>query len=417
MTTRGPLHGIRVLDITRSIAGPWATRMLCDAGAEVIKVEPPPTGDFIRLLPITLGPLTSGYFVAANSGKKSLCIDLRADAGRRLMLDLAERCDIVVQNLRPLAARRLGLTYDVLRARRKDVVFCSISGYGSESPLVEKPGQDIAVQCITGVAALSGQHDGPTSLAVWSLADTMTSVQAYSAICSAVLARAEGAGGCAIDIAMSDCTLQFHDAGPRVLREFGGAIPIARLGRFHPFLLVRGVVEASDGYLALSAYRRRDWRRLAGLLGDPFTETRFDDPRERLRQREAIVARLDEVTRDRSSQELMRLFAAQGLTLAPVRGDLHDVVADERFLARQSLVPVPTGEGTWGAIGSSVINPDTGSENIRAGAPLLGQHTGEVLRDVLGYDRRRIFQLYLDNVLTFDPDILGEFIAEFGGEG
>jgi crotonobetainyl-CoA:carnitine CoA-transferase CaiB-like acyl-CoA transferase len=418
MVRQGPLHGVRVLDVTRSIAGPWITRMLCDAGAEVLKIEPPPSGDFIRQLPISFGPFMSGYFIQANGGKKSLCIDLQTEPGRTVLVDLARHCDVVVQNLRPLAAQRLGLTYTALRQVRPDVIFCSVSGYGVErTPYLTKPGQDIGVQCMTGVAALSGLQHGRTSLAIWSLADTMTSVQAYSAICAAVLARAEGAGGCFVDMAMTDCTLQFHDAGPRVLRDCHLPVPIERFGRFHPFLLVRGVLVATDGYLGLSAYRRSDWARLAQLLGEPYSAPSFLDPRVRLRHREQIVARLDDVCEGRSRNDLNELFAAYGVRLVEIRGDLRDVARDERFLMRRSLAPVPAVGGCpTGVLGNSVLHPDSSAENLRRGAPLLGEHTGAILSDYLGYTNERIFQLFVDNVLAFDPDVLGRFVAEYGPE-
>jgi crotonobetainyl-CoA:carnitine CoA-transferase CaiB-like acyl-CoA transferase len=143
----------------------------------------------------------------------------------------------------------------------------------------------------------------------------------------------------------------------------------------------------------------------------------FLDPRVRLRHREQIVARLDEVCEGRSRNDLKELFAAYGLRLAEIRGDLREVARDERFLKRRSLVPVPAVGGCpGGVLGNSVLHPDSGAEHLGRGAPLLGEHTGAILSDYLGYTKERIFQLFVDNVLTFDPDVLDRFVAEYGPE-
>lgn len=407
-----PLAGLRVLDITRSVAGPWTTRLLCNAGAEVIKVEPPPFGDFIRKLPVQVGDNMSGFFLQGNSGKKSVCLDVKHPTGREVIRRLVGRSDILVQNMRPRAAERCGLTFELLVEHNPRLIMCSISGYGLRTQLVNKPGQDIGVQCLTGLSGLTGLHNGPPAIPLWSVADTVTALHAYTAICAALVGQSRGRGAAHIDLAMSRSAVQLHDVGfgladgPSGERRGPG-----RFGRYHPFLMVRGVLRATDGHLGLSAFRNREWVKLARLLGEPFTEARFTDHIARFESREDITARLEAVCQGRSVEQLVRLFSEHGLRVFVLSSDMHEVTENPALVSRQALAATSPLFGSR-LLGNSATVRSQGSANLLKGAPRLGEHTFEVLTELGGYEPAEIFAMYVDGVLGFDEEVLAEFLTK-----
>ena len=398
------LRGIRVIDLTRSIAGPWATRMLADAGAEVIKIEPP-TGDFIRQLPARMGEFSSGYFLQANAGKKSLCLDLQSDRGFAVLMSLVPHCDVVVHNMRPNAARRLGLTAERVHASNPDAVFCHINGYGADSPYVGKPGQDLAVQCMTGIAELTGVRSGPPAIAIWSLVDTLTSAYAFLAICAALHARSErGLKNIDVEVMMSQCCALLHDLGPHIMSSFPG-VRIERAGQFHPFLVVRGVVQLRDGVIAVSAFRNRHWTKLAPLLGLDARESMAFETRLSLKDEieSRLIARLEGLT----VEGALSLLRAAEVPATQAPESLEEVSQLGGFQQRGMLV-----EAFGGALlAGSMLHKENCAKSLQGGAPKLGSAAFDVLHGMLEMSGPEILELLAQGIINGEPDAVEELVV------
>ncbi len=397
------LSGLRVLDLTRSMAGPWTTRMLADAGAEVLKIEPL-MGDFVRHLPASTGEFSSGYFQQANSGKRSVCVDLHTPAGIGLVNQLIPHADVVMHNMRPNAARRLNLEPARVHALNPSVVFCQISGYGADSPFVDKPGQDMAVQCMTGIAEMSGVSGGEPAIPIWSLVDTLTSAYAYSGILSALHARAtRGLERIAVELSMAHCSALLHDVGPQLLAR-GEQIQVERSGQFHPFLTVRGVLAVADGYIAISAFRTRHWARLAALIGFG-GELQSSDAR---RGRKAeIEARTQAFFAAMTVAESLARLEEIGVPAHEVRASLEDVQRSLVFQEREMLVRA--GEAL---LVGGMVHKSSSAEALRGGAPALGEANLYTLHELLGLEKQAILNLLAEGIIGGEPDTLVQLVEQ-----
>ncbi len=402
MEDAATLSGIRVLDLTRSMAGPWTSRMLADAGADVIKVEPP-TGDFIRHLPASLGDFSSGYFQQANCGKRSLCLDLHTADGIALVMDLVPHADVVLHNMRPNAAVRLGLVAERVHELNPRAIFCQICGYGDVEAFVDKPGQDMAIQCMTGISLLTGERGGEPVVPVWSMVDTLTSAYAFTGIVAALHARvARGLEGVAIQVSMARCAAQLHDLGPFLLSR-GETVRVERNGQFHPFLVLRGVVEALDGFVAISAFRNRHWARLAPLLGIGPELLSFDARRSR---KEEIEARARETFGRMSVASALATLGAAGVPAVRVPESLEDVVAAGHYQERQALISA--GEAV---LAGSVNHPARSADALRGGAPALGEANLDVLQGLLGLTQPQVLKLLGDGAIGGEPEVVESLLA------
>lgn len=396
------LAGVRVLDLTRSMAGPWTSRMLADAGAEVIKVEPP-MGDFIRHLPASLGEFTSGYFQQANSGKRSVCLDLHTAEGIDLVMELVPHADVVLHNMRPNAAQRLGLVAERVHELNPKAVFCQICGYGDVEELADKPGQDMAIQCMTGLSLLTGERGGEPAVPIWSMVDTLTSAYAFTGIAAALYARASnGLSRIAIQVSMARCAAQLHDLGPFLLGR-GENVAVERRGQFHPFLVLRGVVATGDGYIAISAYRNRHWLRFAPLIGFGGELVSSDARRQ---EQEAIEARTVRTFGLLGSTEALSLLASAGVPAARVAESLEEVAESGYFQERAMLVP-----SGGGLFAGSIVHPDRSAAALEAGPPALGEAGVDVPGGLLGLSGDRILELLRNGVVACEPGVLESLLA------
>lgn len=385
--------------------------MLADAGFDVVKLEPPPNGDFIRHVPARISEFDSGYFLQANAGKRSICIDLKAPAGRDLFWRLVPKFDVVMHNMRPNAAKRLGITAETVHAANPDAVFAYISGYGSNSTFVGRPGQDLAVQCVTGIAELTGVSGGAPSIPIWSLVDTLTSAYAYLAICSALLARERGAiRGASIEILMSQCSALLHDVAPYLIDSGQGGKGLSRSGRFHPYFAIRGVVRCTDGFVAISAFRQRDWRKLAGLLGDAFSPDLLLDARS-ARKRE-IEDAVDARFAGHSVAETLSVLKASSIPAYAVPESLTEVENDGLFQGNGMLVR--SSEGALLVAG--MLHRAAAARHIKGGSPALGGANFDVLTGLGGVDAAELLQLLADGVIGCEPAVLEELVLRCSQE-
>ena len=390
MTWTGPLAGVRVLDFTRVLAGPAASLALADLGAEVIKIEPPGTGDETRGFP----PHRDGeshYFLSVNRGKKSIVIDLKSPDGLALAKDLAAQCDVVVENYRPGVMDRLGLGWETLRAINPRLIYCAISGYGQTGPLRDRPSFDIVLQAMSGALSVNGEPGQPPVKLGIPLGDLVGGINGPIAILAALHERNATGQGRYIDISLMDGLMGLLGYIAQ-LAFFTGQNPVPQ-GSQHPNLVPYGVFPASDGSIVVACLTPGFWGKICQSIERPelATDPRYDTLEKRRDARDQVNAAVAGFTRHRSVDELVSIFTAHEVPHAPILG-VKEALAQPQAQARGMVVEVE--HERLGPI--PIVNrPFRFDEAMPdpAAPPVLGQHTGEVLADLLGLSEERIAEL------------------------
>jgi crotonobetainyl-CoA:carnitine CoA-transferase CaiB-like acyl-CoA transferase len=379
--TRPPLAGVRVIDLTRVLAGPFCAMALGDMGAEVIKIEEPGRGDDTRGWPPFAGGEAT-YFLAVNRSKKSLTLNLKAPAGRDILRRLVARSDVVVENFRPGTMERLGLGYAQLRARRPGLVYCSISGFGESGPEAHRAGYDLIVQGESGVMDLTGFPDGPPVKVGTSIADLVSGMAAAQGIVLALLARARTGRGQKVEIGMLDvmASLLTYQAG---LYWNAGGRP-TRKGNQHPSIVPYEVFRAQDAYLTVGVANNSLWARFCEALERPdlARDPRFETEAQRVANREALVPLLDAALRARPAAEWIGRLERAGVPAGRIN-TVAEVCESPHLAARGMVLTLEHPKaGPVKVMGVPVRLH--GTPGRPAGPPpLLGQHTEEILLRLL----------------------------------
>jgi len=390
----GPLSGIRVLDLSRVMAGPWSTQIMADLGAEVIKVERPGLGDDTR----QWGPpwlkdkdgkptAQSAYYLSANRGKHSVTIDLGSEEGQQLVRELAADCDILVENFKTGGLAKKGLGYDDLSKINPGLIYCSITGFGQTGPMASYPGYDYLVQAQAGLMSITGVADGnpgagPQRVGM-AVADLTTGMNAAIAILSALHHRSKTGEGQYIDMALLD--VQVSWLANQALNYFcSGDIP-TRTGEYHPNLTPYQPFPTSDGQVVIAVGNDAQFRRLCEVLGCPDipVDPRFENNPQRVAHRQELVGKICERTRTGTSREWMEKLVAVGVPCGPIQ-NIAEVFDDPQVQARNmklelehpAIGPVP-----------GIANPIKFSktqQSYKKAPPLLGEDTDSVLSRVLG---------------------------------
>ncbi|MEZ5744595.1 MAG: CoA transferase [Sphingomonadaceae bacterium] len=380
-TWQGPLAGIRVLDFTRVLAGPSASLALADLGAEIIKVEPPGTGDETRTFP----PFREGeshYFIAINRGKKSIVIDLKSDEGVKLAKDLAAKCDVVIENYRPGVMDRLGLGYETLSAINPGLIYCAISGFGQTGPLKDRPSFDITLQAMSGALSVNGDPDGlPTKLGI-PLGDLVGGINGPIGILAALHERNRTGKGRMIDVSLMDGLIGMLGYIAQ-LAFFTGQDP-TRQGSQHPNLVPYGIFPASDGAIVIACLTNAFWGRIckaldmAELTDDP----RYDTLEKRRDAREAVNALVSERTSLQTVEALSALFEEHQVAHAPILG-VTEALSQPQAQARGMVVDVEHAKlGTIPIVNRAIRYPGE-EQPAPAAPPVLGQQTDDILSGIL----------------------------------
>ncbi len=384
-TPTGALEGVRVIDLTQMLAGPFCTQMLADQGAEVIKVEPP-EGDQTRIV----GPYRAddtrraygGYFASVNRNKLSVAIDLKKPQGRELLLRLTDSADAVVENYRTGVMDRLGLAYETMRARNPKLVYAAIRGFGDprtgRSPYVDWPAYDVVAQAMGGVMGITGP-DADTPMKVGpGIGDLMPAAMSAFGIVSAILRASRTGRGQFVDVAMVDSVLSLCE---RIVHQhaFLDAVAVPE-GNHHPFLCPFGMFPAKDGYVTIAAHSDVHWPifcRLVGLDG-MIGDARFASVPDRRTHQALILEAVSSFTRRHTKQGLLVILGGK-IPFGPVY-HVGEIVADPHFRARDMVVEVdhPGCAAPVRIAGIPVKMSDTPG-SVRRRAPLLGEHTDHVL--------------------------------------
>ncbi|MBI5112259.1 MAG: CoA transferase [Rhodovulum sp.] len=355
MSSSSPLAGIRVLELARILAGPWAGQLLADLGAEVIKVERPEVGDDTR----TWGPPfvaerdggggTAAYYHATNRGKRSVTADFETPEGHALVLDLAREADVVIENFKLGGLARHGLDYDSLAALNPRLIYCSITGFGQTGPYAARAGYDYLVQAMGGIMHLTGAPDGePMKIGV-AFADIFTGLYAAAAIQAALIERASSGRGQHIDMALLDSLVGV--LANQALNYLVSGVSPARMGNAHPNIVPYQVFPAADGHLVIAVGNDGQFRRLCDVLGaaDLAADPRWATNAGRVAGRDTLVPMLAALTTRRTRADLLAALEAAGVPAGPIH-DVAEVFADPQVVARGLRLDLPAPDTAAGRV-------------------------------------------------------------------
>ncbi len=398
----GPLSGIRVLDLTRVLAGPWATQMLADLGAEIIKIEKPGEGDDTRGWgpPFLTNPDGSrgdaAYFQSANRGKWSVCIDMATPEGQALIRALAVQSDVVIENFKVGGLSKYGLDYDNLKAVNPRLIYCSITGFGQNGPYAQRAGYDFMIQGMAGLMSITGQPDGtpgaePMKVGV-AFADIFTGLHAVIGIEAALFHRERTGTGQFLDLALLDSQVAVL-ANQALNYLVGGKVP-TRLGNAHPNIVPYQTFETRDGYIIMAVGSDRQYAEYCSIIGAPHlaSDERFTSNRGRVENRTTLIPLLRPFMLARSTAEWTAAFEAAAVPCGPINS-IDQVFANEQVLARGLQIGLTRDDGVQVP---GVANPIVFSETTVAydkPPPRLGDGTDKVLREALGKSEAEIARL------------------------
>ena len=390
-----PLDGITVVALEHAIAAPFCTRQLADLGARIIKIERPGSGDFARAYDERVRGMSS-HFVWTNRSKESLTLDLKHPEAREVLAQLLQGADVLVQNLAPGAAARLGLSFEALHQRHPQLVVCDISGYGSDGPYRDKKAYDLLIQSESGFLSITGSPDEPAK-AGCSIADIATGMYAYSSILAALIQRGKTGKGSRIDVSMLESMVEWM--GYPLYYACDGATPPPRAGAAHATIYPYGPFPAGDGRtVMLGLQNEREWGAFCTMVlqrPELATDERFASNSRRVANRQALRALIDEVFLTLDAEALIaRLEEAQ---IANARmNDMHGVWQHPQLKARRRWTEVDTPAGPAPAL----LPPGTGEAFAPRmdAVPALGEHTENILC-ALGWSSERIQQLKRDGAI------------------
>ncbi len=398
----GPLSHIRVLDLSRVLAGPWCTQMLADLGAEVIKIEKPGEGDDTRGWGppfITNGDGSQGdaaYFQSANRGKWSACIDMATAEGQNLIRQLAAKSDVVVENFKVGGLKKYGLDYDSLKAVNPKLIYCSITGFGQNGPYAQRAGYDFMIQGMAGVMSITGEPSGePMKMGV-AFADIFAGLHAVIGIEAALVHRERTGEGQAIDISLLDSQVSVL-ANQALNYLVGGKVP-SRLGNSHPNIVPYQTFATQDGHIIIAVGNDRQFGEFCRIIGVT-VDAKFSTNRSRVENRAELIPQLAPAMLARTTAEWVEAFEAAAVPCGPIN-TIDQVFANEQVLARGLQIGLTRDDGVQVP---GVANPLVFSEtpvDYTKPPPRLGDGTERILQTVLGMTQNQISHLKKDRVVS-----------------
>ena len=400
----GPMEGIRILDLSWILSGPYCTMVLADLGAEVIKIERPGVGDGARgtgpFVTRLDGEEESAYFGSLNRNKKGVTLNLTHERGKALFLDLAAKADVVVENFTPGTMKRLGLDYTVLRERNPRLVYCAISGFGQTGPYAQRPALDIIVQAMGGVMSITGEPGGNPIRVGTSIGDIVAGLFAAVGICAALREREYSGEGQMLDISMLDCQVAILENA--FARLFATGEAPGPLGTRHPAATPFQAFPTRDGWLVVAIFggSEAQWHLFCAAIGHTewIDDPRFQTAPDRTSHIDILEPAITAAMAQRTTQEWLDELLPMGVPCGPVN-NLAQVAEDPQVRHREMLVTLPHRRaGTWTHVGSP-LKLSRSPAGITADPPELGEHTSEVLERYLGLSDQEVAKLAREEVV------------------
>jgi crotonobetainyl-CoA:carnitine CoA-transferase CaiB-like acyl-CoA transferase len=399
LTSSLPLAGIRVLDLSRILAGPWCGMVLGDLGAEVIKVEHPKRGDDTRDWGLRVGTTETAYFNSVNRNKRSVSLDLQTAEGQQIARELAQKCDVVIQNFKFGGAEKLGLGYEQLTQELEDLIYCSISGYDRTGPEAARPGYDLVVQGEAGLMALNGEADQPPLKFGVAAVDLFTGMYSAQAVLAALFERQKTGKGRHIEMALFDCGLMITSYYGLEALIMGEDPP--RYGNAHPSIVPYGVFDAADGPLVITVGNNSQYTRFCRDVierPDLAEDERFQTNIGRAANRETLVPELKREIGRRERRVLLERLAQAGIPCGEVLG-LHEALTSKRATDAGLVTTQPHPEAGSTHVLAPPYRFDGARLPVRSAPPQLGESTKDVLQSLLGLSDERLSRLKADGVV------------------
>lgn len=388
MKTTGALEGVRILDLSRVLAGPFCTMMLADLGAEVIKIEIPGKGDDSR----SFGPFVngeSGYYMNVNRNKEGVTLNLKKPEGKELFLEMVKKADIVVENYRPGVMEKLGVGYDVLKEVNPKIIYGAVSGFGHYGPYTLRPGYDVIGQASCGLMSVTGWPEGGPTRVGTAMADSLAGYSLAIGLLAALQYRNNTGKGQKVDIGMMDAGI----ASLQIIYPIytmGGRIP-ERIGNRYESNYPTDTFETKDGMMVIGAANDKLWMKLCEVMGKPelSVDERYDKNPKRVERYMEIRPIIQEWTKDFTTKEVVDLLLSNGVPASPIN-DLAQVVNDPHAKAREMFVHVQHPVAGDTVLNGSQFKMTETNPVIERHAPLLGQHNEEVYKELLGLTESQI---------------------------
>jgi CoA:oxalate CoA-transferase len=393
-----PLENIKILDLTRVLAGPYATMLLQELGAEVIKVEIPETGDDARFF----GPFKNGksaYFLSINRGKKSISVNMKSPKGIEILLELVKKVDILTENFRPGTMEKLGLSYEKLKKINPRLIFASTSGFGQTGPDSRKPAYDMLVQAMSGMMSITGWADKPPTRVGASIGDLGAGLFTVIGILAALHHREKSGEGQLVDVAMLDCQLSLLE-NAIVRYQVEGKSP-APGGNQHPTITPFQVFRTKDDYLAVSVGNDAMWKTFCETINraDLFNNPKYKTNRDRTTNRNELLPELEHLFPTKTNVEWCEILEKAGLPYSPVN-TIDKIIDHPQVKARNMIVETDDKSGGTIRVAGNPIKMSSIPEGpTRKPVPEIGEHNFEILSELLGFDENQIEELKKEGVL------------------
>jgi crotonobetainyl-CoA:carnitine CoA-transferase CaiB-like acyl-CoA transferase len=385
------LEGLRVLDLSRMLSGPYATMLLADLGAEVIKIEEPRGGDPMRAVEPYITPEMSAYFASINRNKRSVTLDLKTDEGKQIVLELAKKCDVVLENFRPGTMESLGLGYETLKTANPEIIHCSITGFGESGPLRDYPSFDLVIQAMSGQMSITGEPGRPPVRSGIPIGDLAAAMMACIGVLSALARRARGGGGGRVEVSLLDAMVsmlsyvaQFHFTDGRVPGPVGSA---------HQSVVPYQAFKTRDGYIVVAVFVEKFWEAFCQGLGLPelVRDPRFLDNSKRAKNRAVLVPMLEARFLEKSSAEWLEALQERNVPCGPIH-TIDRILSHPQLVQNNMLIELEVpGKGLVKGLGNPI--KIEGHEDSFEAPPLLGEDTERLLSETLRMPRGKIAAL------------------------
>ena len=380
----GPLKGIKVLDLSRVLAGPYCTMMMADFGADVIKIEPPKVGDDSRAFTPFLGS-ESAYFMSLNRNKRSMSLDFKNPKHCEIFKEMVKQADVVVENYRPGTMEKFGLGWDVLKEINPRLIYAACSGFGRTGPYTKKPAYDVVVQAMGGIMSITGEKGGHPMRVGASVGDVFAGLFTCLGVMMALYHRVTSGKGQLVDVAMLDCQVAILENA--IARYVCTGVAPGPIGNRHPSITPFADFTSKDGSIIVGSGNDRLWKKLCDVMGKPewVNDPRFDSNPHRTENVEELTVLMNEVLKTRTTKEWIAELEAAGVPCAPIN-NVAQVMEDPSIIARNMIVEVehPVA-GKLKVPGIPIKLSETPGE-VLTPAPLLAADTNEIMKEFFGWD-------------------------------